>query len=57
MYLEALNTSLIVLFNCLVEFISVDYIGLRKKTLDWLAQTTNSSAVTQINKVLCLNKR
>ncbi len=31
MYLEALNTGLVVLDSS-VEFISVDYIGLRKKT-------------------------
>ena len=47
MYLQALNTGLIVLDSS-VEFISVDYIGLRKKTDQigsGLAQTTNSSAI------------
>ncbi len=29
----------------------------KENRLDWLAQTTNSSAMTQINKVLSLNKR
>ena len=29
----------------------------KENRLDWLAQTTNSSAMTQINRVLSLNKR
>ncbi len=29
----------------------------KENRLNWLAQTTNSSAMTQINKVLSLNKR